>query len=72
MLTGIPKTARVMVDGSRLTSWDTEVELNPGAHSIEVTLANARPMVRSFTLAQGRTKTIDLVRQPRRVASGAS
>lgn len=65
MLTGAPKDAvRVTVDGVRVATWEKELVLNPGKHTLEVTSATTKPLVRSFTLNQGTTKTIDLVLRP--------
>lgn len=65
VLTGIPASARVSVDGAQVTTLGSEIELNPGSHTIEVTAADMRPMARSFTLSEGRTKVINLVRRTR-------
>jgi tetratricopeptide (TPR) repeat protein len=56
------KEAKVFVDGVRVLVWDKELELNPGQHTIEVTTAGAEPLLRTFTVGEGRTKTVTLVR----------
>jgi hypothetical protein len=70
VLRGVPKeSVRLSVDGAPVQAWSGELVLNPGKHTIEVTAANTRPLVRSFTLNQGTTKTINLQLRPRSEAS---
>lgn len=73
VLTGIAaKESRVFVDGVRVLAWDRELELNPGQHTIEVTSAGAETLVRTFTVNQGRSKTITLVRRIRAAQARSS
>jgi len=66
VLTGIPaKESRLFVDGVRILAWDKELELNPGQHTIEVTTAGAEPLLRTFSVSEGRSKTVTLVRRVR-------
>jgi hypothetical protein len=72
VLGGVAKeSVRLRVDGAPVEAWGTELVLNPGKHIIEVTAANTRPLVRSFTLNQGTTKTINLQLRSRSEASTA-
>jgi tetratricopeptide (TPR) repeat protein len=66
VLSGIPANeSRVFVNGVRIVAWDKELELNPGQHTIEVTSAGAEPLLRTFTVNEGRSKTVTLVRTAR-------
>jgi tetratricopeptide (TPR) repeat protein len=66
VLSGIPANeSRVFVNGVRIVAWDKEIELNPGQHTIEVTSAGAEPLLRTFTVNEGRSKTVTLVRTAR-------
>lgn len=66
VLSGIPaKESRVFVNGVRIFSVDKEIEVNPGQHTIEVTTAGAEPLLRTFTVGEGRSKTVTLVRKAR-------
>jgi tetratricopeptide (TPR) repeat protein len=70
VLTGIPpKESRVFVDGVRIFAWDKELELNPGQHTIEVSTAGADPLLRTFSVGEGRSKTVTLVRRARAAQS---
>lgn len=66
VLSGIPANeSRVFVNGVRIVEWNKEIELNPGQHTIEVTSAGAEPLLRTFTVNEGRSKTVTLVRTAR-------
>lgn len=66
VLSGIAMSdSKVFVDGIRILAWNKYLELNPGQHTIEVTTAGAEPLLRTFTVGEGRSKTVTLVRTVR-------
>jgi tetratricopeptide (TPR) repeat protein len=66
VLAGVaPQASRLIVDGKRVASIVNELELNPGKHTIELVTTNADHYMATFSVSEGRVKTINLVRRPR-------
>lgn len=57
------QVAEVTMDGLQLgaTSVGSAIPANPGPHVLKATAAGRKPFTAEFTLAEGETKTIDLV-----------
>jgi hypothetical protein len=51
-----PGAVRLSMDGLAVPVGT--IEVNPGAHVVEVVAANAAPMIQSFTIEEGRTETV--------------
>ena len=52
---------RVRIDGVITSSWQDRPELNPGIHTVEVETVRFAPVVKSFTLIEGRSEKVDIV-----------